>query len=460
MKKKKQGFNYKLPLIALVVIVAGVSIVYAAQRWAYVTQTPPEVQEPLKQKITGDPPPPPGKPEEIFGQYIVVLKDSVTDPEKTIDDIAASNGLGLSHRYKSALRGFSAIIPSGKLGVIKLDPRVAYISVDAKVSIFQTTEFPSPARVNPNRGGRKQTQQLPTGINRINAENKTNKGADVNVAVIDTGIDLSHPDLQANIVGGINCADGTSYNDGNGHGTHVAGTIAAIENSVGAVGVAPQAKLWAVRVLDNNGNGSWSSVICGIDFVTSKAPLNGGSIKVANMSLGGNGNSDNNCGYSNGDPMHTAVCKARDAGVTFVVAAGNSNADASLFAPAAYDDAVIAVSALADSDGNSNGTGGSTNYGPDDTFAAFSNYGSIVDVGAPGVNIYSTWKQNSYNTISGTSMASPHVAGAAALYIATHPMAGWIEVRDFLKSFGESSGSGHTDPSGLHSEPVVRVDAL
>lgn len=449
-------------LFIVIVVIVGAAIVYATRlvSMTYYPQALTEAQQPLKKKITGDPPPPPGKPEEVPGQYIVVLKDNVTDPEKTVDEIAASNGLGLLHRYKHALKGFSAVIPTGKLGVIKLDPRVAYISVDAKVTVFQTPQFPSPASFNSNRGGKKTVQQLPTGINRINAENKTDKGAGVNVAVIDTGIDLSHPDLQANIVGGINCSDGTSYNDGNGHGTHVAGTIAALDNGFGVVGVAPQAKLWAVRVLDNNGNGTWSSVICGIDFVTSKAPLNGGSIKVANMSLGGSGNSDNDCGHSNGDPMHTAICNARDAGVTFVVAAGNSNADASLSAPAAYDDAVITVSALADSDGNSGGNGGSTNYGSDDTFAAFSNYGSVVDLSAPGVNIYSTWKRNGYNTISGTSMASPHVAGAAALYVATHPSATWIEVRDALKSSGEAFGFGHTDPSGLHPEPVVRADAL
>ena len=239
-----------------------------------------------------------------------------------------------------------------------------------------------------------------------------------------------------------------------------AGTIAALDNNQGVVGVAPRAKLWSVRVLDNNGNGSWSSVICGIDFVTSEAPANGGPITLANMSLGGAGTSDNNCGNTNNDALHQALCRSRDAGVTYVVAAGNDGADASLSVPAAYDDAVITVSALADSDGAAGGLGAATSYGVDDTFASFSNYGSVVDLAAPGVNIYSTYKGGAYATMSGTSMATPHVTGAAALYLAAHPGATWTQVRDGLKALAEPLGSGHTDPSGLHPEAVVQTNAL
>lgn len=375
-------------------------------------------------------------------QYIVVLKDG-QDSDLVASELAQSQGLGLGHVYKYALRGFSATIPAARLNAIKNDPRVEYISEDREVSIF--------------------AQTLPTGVRRVGAEQTathTNKGTGVNVAIIDTGIDLKHPDLKANIVGGKNCSTGRYYSDGNGHGTHVAGTVAALDNSIGVLGVAPEAKLWSVRVLNNAGSGTWSSVICGVDFVTSNAPANGGPIAVANMSLGGPGSSDNNCGNSNNDALHQAICNSTRAGVTYVVASGNGSADASTFVPAAYDDTVITVSALADSDGLSGGVGSATSYGADDTFASFSNYGSLVDLGAPGVGILSTWKGSSYNTISGTSMASPHVAGAAALYVKNNPGSTWTAVRDGLKALAETLGAGHTDPSGLHPEPVVKVDSL
>jgi len=380
--------------------------------------------------------------DRIPGQYIVVLKDT-QDSEVTAGELARSHGLGLGHVYKNALKGFSASIPENKLQALKNDPRVEFVSEDRRVSTF--------------------AQTLPSGINRIDAEKTvthTNKGTGINVAIIDTGIDLKHPDLKVNIAGGKNCSTGRSFTDGNGHGTHVAGTVAALANGVGVVGVAPEAKLWAVRVLDNNGSGTWSSVICGIDFVTANAPANGGPITVANMSLGGSGTSDNNCGNTNNDALHKAICRSRDAGVTYVVAAGNSAANAGSFVPAAYDDAVITVSALADSNGQPGGGGPATSNGADDTFATFSNYGSVVDLGAPGVNILSTWKGSSYNTISGTSMASPHVAGAAALYINKNPGSTWTQVRDGLKALAEALGAGHTDPSGKYPEPVVKVESL
>jgi subtilisin family serine protease len=384
--------------------------------------------------------------DRVPGQYIVVLKDSITNPTAVANDMAQQNSLGIQQVYEHALKGFAATIPAARLDKVKSDSRVAFVSEDRIVSIDAPKTTPTPAS----------TQTLPKGIDRINAENLVNKGTNVNVAVIDTGIDVTHPDLKANIVGGKNCSTGASYNDGNGHGTHVAGTIAAINNGMGVVGVAPEAKLWAVRVLNNSGSGTWSSVICGIDFVTSKASM----IKVANMSLGGSGVSDNNCGLSNSDALHKAICNSRNAGVTYVVAAGNDGADASNFVPAAYNDAVITVSALADSDGQAGGLGAAASYGADDTFASFSNYGSAVDVAAPGVNILSTWTGGGYNTISGTSMATPHVTGAAALYVKSHPGSTWTQIRDALIAAGEPLGAGHTDPSGKHAEPVVQAPAL
>ena len=405
--------------------------------------------------------------DRVLDQYIVVFEDSVDAEEAENDIILRTRGLRLNS-YRSSFGGFAARLSPAELEIVKNDPRVAFISEDRVVSIADTPRERDASvlsRTDSHRGESAPaptatSQTLPTGIDRINAEGKANKGAGVHVAVIDTGITLDHPDLKNNIAGGKNCSSGTSYKDGNGHGTHVAGTIAALDNSLGVVGVAPEAKLWAVRVLNNSGSGTWSSVICGLDFVTSKAPANGGPITVANMSLGGGGASDNNCGYTNNDALHKAICRARDAGVTVVVAAGNSGADATKSVPAAYDDAVITVSALVDTNGASGGGGPSTSYGVDDTFASFSNWGAPVDIGAPGVNIYSTWLKSGYRSISGTSMSSPHVAGAAALYVATHSGALWSDVRDALIALGEPIGAGHTDPSGKHPESVVRADAL
>src|SRR5207247_2377571 len=197
----------------------------------------------------------------------------------------------------------------------------------------------------------------------------------VNVAVIDTGIDLNHPDLNA--VAGKDCTGNGTTNDGNGHGTHVAGIIAARNNGSGAVGVAPGSKLWAVRVLGANGSGLTSQVICGIDWVTSTRtdadPSN--NIAVANMSLGSSAPPNDNCGRSVGDAMHIAICNSVAAGVTYVVAAGNSGADEQNFSPASYPE-VITVTAVGDSDGLPGGIGGPLScYGTaDDTPASFSNF--------------------------------------------------------------------------------------
>ena len=388
--------------------------------------------------------------DKLPGRYIVVLKDGV-DADAATDDLASKHGLALGHSYRSALKGFSAGVPESKLADLKADPRVAFVSEDRAVEAL--------GKPGSSAAPSQPAQTVPTGIARAQAAANANDGTGIGVAIIDTGIDLSHPDLAANIVANKSCIVGKKNgNDDNGHGTHVAGTIAALDNAIGVVGVAPRAKLLAVKVLNSQGSGSWSSIICGLDWVAANAATY--NIKVANMSLGGGGSSDGNCGNTNNDALHKAICRTRDAGVTVVGAAGNESADAATKVPAAYDDAVITVSALADSDGLAGGLGAATSYGADDTFASFSNYGAPVDIGAPGVSIRSTWKGGTYNTISGTSMASPHVAGAAALYLASHPGALWTEVRDALSAAGELLDAGHTDPSGLHAESVLNASAL
>jgi subtilisin len=382
--------------------------------------------------------------EIVSDEYIIVLKGN-QNVETVSSEIVSRQGVTIEHKYDKTVRGFSARIPKSKLQEVKNDPRVEFVSENR---IVHTTSHQSVA-----------VQTLPTGVNRIDADLSQNEASGVAVAVLDTGIDLTHPDLRSNIVANKNCIRPTrTGNDDNGHGSHVAGTIAAVNNSQGALGVTSQAKLVAVKVLSSSGSGTWSQIICGLDWVVANASRY--NIKVVNMSLGGTGASDNNCGNLNSDALHRAICRVRDAGITIVVAAGNSNRDSASFVPAAYDDAVITVSALVDTDGQAGGLGGSTGYGADDTFASFSNFGSAVDLGAPGVNIYSTNRSGGYTTLSGTSMASPHVAGAAAMYLSTNPAATWTQVRDSLKALAEPLGSGHTDPSGKHPEAVLKVNSL
>jgi subtilisin len=382
-------------------------------------------------------------PDVVPGQYIITLADNGADPGARAEALSRQHGLGVLYTYRYALKGFAATVPAARLAQLRADPDVVSVTPDHVVNALKR---PTPTPTQPPAGT---GQTIPTGINRIDAElSSTLAGngsgsVDVDVAVIDTGIDLDHPDL--NVVGGYNCNRGTSYDDGNGHGTHVAGTIGALDNNIGVVGVAPGARLWAVRVLDNSGSGTWSSVICGIDWVTAHAS----TIEVANMSLGGTGTD----GPSD---LHTAIASSVAAGVTYVVAAGNETDDAKNHVPAAYDE-VITVSALADFDGKPGGLGSPTcRSDVDDTFANFSNYGADVDLIAPGVCIYSTWKGGGYSTISGTSMASPHVAGAAALYKSTHQGASPAQVKSALIAAGNLNWN-NVDDHDSTKEPLVNV---
>lgn len=230
---------------------------------------------------------------------------------------------------------------------------------------------------------------LPWGVDRINADAAwaTTTGIAVKVGILDTGIDLSHPDLQTNIKGNVNMINPLkSGKDDNGHGTHVAGIAAAIDNTIGVIGVGPDIYLYAIKVLDRAGSGWLSDIIEGLQW-----SINNG-MQVVNMSLGT---------YSQVQSFRDAIIAADNNGIVLTGAAGNDGVSTPLY-PAAYDE-VIAVAA---SDINNQ-------------IPSWSNWGSYIDLTAPGANIFSTYKGSSYKTLSGTSMAAPHAAGTTALVLTT-----------------------------------------
>ncbi|MFP1628493.1 S8 family serine peptidase [Streptomyces sp. 5K101] len=371
----------------------------------------------------------PPQSDQVPGSYIVTLKaaadadDAGADAEAAVNaavEQATTLGADVRHVYRYALQGYSASMSPDVAATLADDPRVKSVEPDRRV---QAT-----------------AQSVPTGVDRVEADKSPTAaidGADTrvnaDVAVIDTGINPDHADLNVHEAGGKNCwLPILAPNDWHGHGTHVAGTIGALDNGTGVVGTAPGVRLWPVQVLDPLGSGTTSAVVCGIDYVTQHAD----EIEVANMSLGGAGTDDGNCGRSNNDAMHQAICNSVAKGVTYTVAAGNNHADAKNMIPAAYDE-VITVSALADFDGKPGGLGRPTCLSDqDDTFADFSNYGSDVDLIAPGVCIRSTSNTGGYTTLSGTSMAAPHVAGGAALYRAKNPGALPQNVKTALQGAG------------------------
>jgi subtilisin family serine protease len=377
-------------------------------------------------------------------RYIVVLKNSAAaGVVASLHEL--TYGIDVGHVYKSALKGYSALMTPAVAGLIEGLPVVEWVQADTRV--------------------RASAQTLPTGIDRSNADlsptaaiDNKDERVDVDVAVIDTGVDLDHPDLNVYKAGGKNCTLlGIIFppDDDNGHGSHVAGTIGALDNSAGVVGMVPGARIWPVKVLSAIGIGFTSEVICGIDYVAANAS----QIEVANMSLGGTGSDDGNCGNTSGDAEHRAICAAVGAGVTFVVAAGNDSSDAAGFVPAAYDE-VVTVSALADFNGQPGGGAASTCLADgDDTLADFSNFGADVDLIAPGVCIDSTYMLGGYDTLSGTSMASPHAAGGAALYLANNPEASPAQVKSALQAAGSLDWNNSDDPDGV-KERLLNVAGI
>lgn len=354
--------------------------------------------------------------------YIVVLRDSVPSAAADAARLGHAHGFRSRHVYSHALKGFSARLGDAQVARVKADPDVAFVSPDREVRIV--------GQVVPLLPG----ESAPTGVRRIGAAtgSQAHQASNVAVAVIDTGVTLSHPDL--NVTSGKNCVaskKSAPAADDNGHGTHVAGSIGARNNGGGLVGVAPGTRIYAVKVLNAAGQGTWSQVICGIDWVTQKASsLN---IRVANMSLAGFGFADGLCGNLLGDALNRAICRSTSAGVTYVVAAGNSGQEFSTTVPAAYPE-VLTVTAMSDSDGASGALGGAPTCRAgeaDDSYASFSNFADPTDTGgkahmvaAPGVCIESSWLGGGYRIASGTSMATPHVVGTVALCMGSGGVAG------------------------------------
>jgi subtilisin family serine protease len=376
------------------------------------------------------------------GRYIVVLKDSASV------SAVADSATGLGAYVDELFGGVNSLVvslPLLRLGQLQHDPRVAYVVPDRPVHLLGSG----------SSGALATRPTVPTGVARIGASPALNPDGTfaaptgaaqkAAVAILDTGI---MPRADLNVVGGYDCAPSSSFlgglfgggggggdagstADSNGHGTHVAGTVAD-KGIPGVVGVSPGAPLYAVRVFGANGSGDISGVICGLNWVAEHAAAD--NIKVVNMSLGGAGTDDGHCGTTDNDPFHAAVCKVTAAGVTVVAAAGNDGQNLANSAPAAYDE-VLAVTAMADFDGLPGGLASTASCSggqgvQDDTPAAFSDYATPGSadadhtIAAPGVCITSTWNDGGTQTISGTSMASPHVAGLVARCIDAGPCAG------------------------------------
>jgi subtilisin family serine protease len=341
-----------------------------------------------------------GSPDVVQDSYVVVLKDTVSTQDngpaaarQTADSLATQYGGKVTFSYHAALSGFAATMSEEQARNLAADPRVSFVEADRQVRVFDT-------QPNPPSWGLDRIDQVNLPLD--SSYTYPNTASNVNAYIIDTGIRITHQTFGGRAVSAFDAVDGGTADDCQGHGTHVAGTVGGTE-----YGVAKGVTLHAVRVLDCNGSGTYAQVVAGIDWVTANAV----KPAVANMSLGGGGDA----------ALDTAVQNSIASGVTYAVASGNSNTDACGFSPARVPEAI---------------TVNATDI--NDARASFSNFGTCTDIFAPGVNITSSWNTDdtATNTISGTSMATPHVAGAAALYLSANPGATPQQVRDALVAAG------------------------
>ena len=351
-------------------------------------------------------------------------------------EVARVTGVEPRHVFSNVFRGFAARLPEAAIAALARNPKVVSISDDLPIAAA--------------------AQTLTTGVDRADFDGHAgaridgvDQRVDADVAVLDTGIG-PHPDL--NVVGGKDCAGAGYYTDDEWHGTHVAGILGAIDNGSGVVGAAPGVRLWSVKVLDRYGSGNSSNYVCGLDWVVA----NRATIDVVNMSIAGNG-TDGACAST---ATHQAVCNTVAAGISVIVAAGNSGVDANATVPATYGE-VITVSAFADFNGQPGGGAPVTCDRPketDDRFATFSNRGADVDIAAPGVCILSLVPTGT-RVASGTSMATPLVAGAAALYRAANPGASPAAVRSWLLSRAQPQTApfGFAGDADGFREPVLSM---
>lgn len=350
------------------------------------------------------------KPE--FTREIVVFDDSVK--QEAQDALVSKHGSVVKHLQ--LINGVVALVPpKGRVGLVK-EKGILNVEDDEKVfaSASQALLLAS-------------TQVVPWGISKINADVAWPLAGSntVKIGIVDSGIQLNHPDLASNVKGSFNAIDRKeSANDDNGHGTHVAGIIASTDNDLGVVGVAPRAELYAVKVLDNTGSGRISDVIDGIQWCVSN------HMQVANMSLG-------TVKYSKA--LYSAIKKAYSSGLIMVAAAGNGGPGTSTVEYPAKFNEVIAVSATDENN----------------AITIWSSRGSEIDIAAPGNNIYSTFVNSTYGTLSGTSMAAPHVTGAIALKLSSSPGLTPTSILNLLRSTatGLPNASPEEQGAGL-------VDAL
>jgi subtilisin len=414
---------------------------------------------------------PAGQP--IPGSYIVVLKTPTTIPPGP----AGQQAMGiLEQRTETLTSQVESVAPGvnatdlGNIGVILLEPAGApqqtspqgltsQGAAPSAASNATTQQAIQRLEANPNvqdvvqdiTVNVDQAQVLPAGEDRKDADwtprpgragdRRDNVNADI--AILDTGVQSNHPDLNVFRCVGFgypNCADA------HGHGTHVAGIAAARDNNIGAVGSAPGARIWAVKVLGDNGQGAFSDVLAGINYVFA----NRGVIEAVNLSLGATGTFL---------PVENALRMLAQNGVTVAVSAGNNGQNANGNTPARAGlgfNGVITVSAYGDSDGRCGGYGPATTRGPDDSYPAFTAFN--VDLAAAGVDIFSTYKNSGYARMSGTSMSSPDVAGAAAYYKTLFPAMNPPQIEVALKTAGTKPGTGNgLFPCDGHGRGYVRT---